>query len=52
VALRGASVVQTLADHKLIAEHARHTERRLVIDPARYAGPGGAQVRSPSTSPS
>jgi hypothetical protein len=49
VELRGAAgVVQILADASVVAEHARHTERRLVIDPTHYEGVGNAQVRAPT----
>ena len=49
VELRGAAgVVQILADASVVAEHARHTERRLVIDPIHYEGVGNAQVRAPT----
>ena len=49
VELRGAAgVVQILAEQSIIAEHPRHTERRLVIDPAHYEGRGTATVSAPT----
>jgi transposase len=48
VELRGAAgVVQILADQAIIAEHPRHTERRLVLDPAHYEGPSTPSVIAP-----
>src|SRR5690606_27163078 len=44
----GAGTVQVLADHRVLAEHPRHTERRLLIDPAHYEGPGTAPVQPPT----
>lgn len=37
-----------LADHQVLAEHPRHTDRRLLIDPAHYEGPGTATVQAPT----
>src|SRR5262245_31268879 len=49
VELRGAAaVVQILAEHSIIAEHPRRTERRLVIDPAHYEGPSTPTVIAPT----
>lgn len=49
VELRGAAgVVQILAAASIIAEHPRHTERRLVIDPAHYEGHSTATVMAPT----
>jgi hypothetical protein len=48
VELRGAAgVVQILADQAIIAEHPRHTERRLVLAPAHYDGPSTLTVIAP-----
>lgn len=44
----GAGVVQILADHAVIAEHARHTTRRLVTEPAHYEGRSTATVLAPT----
>ena len=44
----GAGCVQVLADQQVIAQHARHTERRLLIDPAHYEGPDTATVQAPT----
>ena len=39
VELRGcAGTVQILGDVRVIAEHPRHTQRRLVVDPDHYEG--------------
>jgi transposase len=49
VELRGAAgVVQILADAAIIAEHPRHTERRLVLDPAHYEGRSTPTVLAPT----
>jgi transposase len=49
VELRGAAgVVQILAGASIIAEHPRHTERRLVIDPAHYEGRSTPTVIAPT----
>lgn len=49
VELRGAAgMVQILADAAIIAEHPRHTERRLVLDPAHYEGHSTATVMAPT----
>ena len=37
-----------LADATVIAEHARHTQARLVIDPAHYDGPSTIRVVAPT----
>ena len=44
----GAGCVQVLADQQVIAQHPRHTERRLLIEPAHYEGPDTARVRAPT----
>lgn len=44
----GAGTVQVLADQQVIAQHPRHTERRLLIDPDHYEGPGTATVHAPT----
>lgn len=44
----GAGVVQILAEHSIIAEHPRHTARRLVIDPAHYEGDSTPTVIAPT----
>ena len=44
----GAGTVQVLADHQVLAEHPRHTDRRLLIDPAHYEGPGTTTVQAPT----
>ncbi len=44
----GAGRVQVLADATVIAEHARHTQARLVIDPAHYDGPSTIRVAAPT----
>lgn len=43
----GAGVVQVLADQRIVAQHARHTDRRLLIDPAHYEGPDTPTVKAP-----
>jgi hypothetical protein len=48
VEVRGcAGIVQILYDGRVIAEHERGTERRLVIDPAHYEGEGDERVHPP-----
>jgi hypothetical protein len=42
----GPGRVQILADNTVVAEHARHTAARLLIDPAHYEGPDTARVRA------
>lgn len=44
----GAGQVQVLADLQVIAQHPRHTERRVLLDPAHYDGPGTATVQAPT----
>lgn len=44
----GAGCVQILADHLVIAEHPRHTEHRLVIDPTHYEGTSTPTVQAPT----
>lgn len=48
VEVRGAaSHVQVLHDGRVVAEHPRHTDHRLVIDPAHYDGPSTPTVIAP-----
>lgn len=48
VELRGCCrTVQILGGARVIAEHPRHTEHRLVIDPAHYEGRSTKQVTAP-----
>lgn len=48
VELRGcAHTVQVFFDGSLIAEHARRTRSRIVLDPAHYEGPGDERVQAP-----
>lgn len=48
VEVRGAAnVVQILCDQLIVAEHPRHTQQRLLIDPAHYEGKATAQVLPP-----
>jgi hypothetical protein len=44
----GAGRVQILANATIVAEHPRHTDSRLVIDPAHYDGPGTAAIAAPT----
>lgn len=49
VEVRGtAAHVQVIADQRVVAEHPRRTARRLLLDPAHYAGPGTATVQPPT----
>jgi hypothetical protein len=49
VEVRGcASVVQVWHGGRVAAEHPRHTQRRLLIDPPRYDGPGDERVAEPT----
>lgn len=43
----GAGVVQVLADQHIVAQHPRHTDHRLVIDPDHYEGPDTPTVKAP-----
>lgn len=43
-----ADTVQILHDGAVVAEHPRHTEARLVIDPAHYEGEGDERVAPPT----
>lgn len=43
----GAGVVQVLADQHIVAQHPRHTDHRLVIDPGHYEGPDTPTVQAP-----
>lgn len=48
VELRGcARTVQALADGQVVAEHPRHTDRRILLEPAHYDGPGDDRVAAP-----
>lgn len=48
VEVRGcAEVVQVLGDGQVVAEHARHSRARLLLDPAHYEGPGDDRVLPP-----
>jgi transposase len=48
VEVRGCSgTVQVLHDGRVVAEHARDTSQRVVIDPAHYEGPGDERVMPP-----
>lgn len=49
VEVRGtAQHVVILADGRELARHARHTARRLVLEPTHYEGPSTATVRAPT----
>lgn len=43
----GAGVVQVFAEQRVVAQHPRNTERRLLIDPAHYEGQDTPTVRAP-----
>ena len=48
VEVRGcAGVVQVWHDGQVVAEHPRHTQERLLIQPAHYEGPGDDRVAPP-----
>ncbi len=48
VELRGCcDTVQILGGMQVVAEHARHTEHRLVIDPEHYEGRSTDRVAAP-----
>jgi transposase len=48
VELRGcAEVVQVWHDGRVVAEHPRHTQERLLLDPSHYEGPGDERVAPP-----
>lgn len=48
VELRGCTrTVQVLYGGALVAEHARHTRSRIVLDPVHYEGPGDDRVAAP-----
>ena len=48
VEVRGVSGrVQVVAEARIVAEHERHTERLLVIDPAHFEGEASADVLPP-----
>ncbi|WP_200243840.1 hypothetical protein [Thiohalocapsa halophila] len=42
-----AGRAQSLADHRVIAVHSRHTPERILIDPAHHDGPSMDTVTSP-----
>jgi transposase len=42
-----ASVVQVWHDGRVVAEHPRHTQERLLIDPGHYEGEGDERVAAP-----
>ena len=44
----GAGHVQVLADQQIIAQHPRHTDCRVLLDPAHYDGPSTATVQAPT----
>lgn len=44
----GAGCVQVLADQQIIAQHPRHTECRVLLDPTHYDGPSTATVQAPT----
>lgn len=49
VEVRGcAETVQVLHEGQVVAEHRRHTEARLVLDPKHYEGPGDDRVQAPT----
>ncbi len=47
VEIRGGRRVQVLAANRIIAEHPRGTEHRIVLDPDHYEGPGTPTVKAP-----
>ena len=42
-----AGAVQVWHDGRVVAEHPRHTQERLLIDPSHYDGPGDDRVAPP-----
>jgi hypothetical protein len=42
-----ARTVQVWAEGRFVAEHARHTRERLLLDPSHYEGPSTARVAAP-----
>jgi transposase len=49
VEVRGcAAVVQVWHNGRVMAEHPRHTQQRLLITPSHYDGPGDARVAAPT----
>lgn len=49
VEVRGcADTVQVVHEGQVVAEHPRHTERTLVLDPKHYEGPGDERVEAPT----
>ncbi len=48
VEVRGCvGVVQVWYDGQVVAEHPRHTQERLLLDPSHYEGPGDARMAPP-----
>jgi len=48
VEVRGCTrTVQVWMEARLVAEHPRHTRRRLLIDPDHYEGPSTERVEAP-----
>lgn len=43
-----ARTVQVLAEGRVVAEHPRHTDARLVLAPDHYEGPDTAHVKAPT----
>lgn len=49
VEVRGcAETVQIVDEGRVVAEHPRHTEKLLVLDPRHYEGPGDDRVEAPT----
>jgi transposase len=49
VEVRGApGTVQIIGGNAIVAEHARHTDTRLVIDPSHYEGPATDRILPPT----
>jgi transposase len=49
VEVRGcASVVQVYYGGRVVAEHPRHSEQRLLVNPSHYDGPGDQRVAPPT----
>jgi hypothetical protein len=42
-----ADVVQVWHDGQVVAQHPRHTEQRLLLEPAHYDGPSTERVAAP-----
>jgi hypothetical protein len=43
----GVGMVQVLHDGRVVAEHPRHSQARLLLDPNHYEGPGDRRVSAP-----